>query len=76
MSLAKGRIDLVTKVKLRMLQSPVDTVVACMAITTSSSLGTGASISVSLETVGVSVPGMQDCFHSASLVGHSIAGQP
>src|SRR5947209_7649564 len=34
MSLAIGRMDLVTNVKLRTLQSPVDTVVACMAIRT------------------------------------------
>src|SRR4030095_432211 len=31
-SLANGSIDLVTNVKLRILQSPVDTVVACIAV--------------------------------------------
>ena len=39
-------MDLVTKVKLRMLQSAVDTVVACMAIRTSLSLGAGLAISL------------------------------
>ena len=45
-SLAKGSIDLVTKVKLRMLQSAVDTVAAWMAIRTSLSLGAGLAISL------------------------------
>ena len=47
MSLAIGRMDLVTNVKLRTLQSPVDTVVACTAMRTSLSLGAGLSISLS-----------------------------
>src|SRR5688572_21412857 len=47
MSFAIGSMDLVTNVKLRTLQSPVDTVVACMAIRTSLSLGAGLSISLS-----------------------------
>ncbi len=46
MSFASGSMDLVTKVKLRMLQSPVDTVVACIAIRTSLSLGAGLSTSL------------------------------
>src|SRR6185436_7647553 len=46
MSLANGSMDLVTNVKLRMLQSAVDTVVAYMAIKTSLSLGAGLSISL------------------------------
>src|SRR5439155_17553955 len=49
---AMGRIDLVTNVKLRTLQSPVDTVVACMAISTSLSLGAGLSTSLNCRTVG------------------------
>ena len=46
MSFAIGSMDLVTNVKLRTLQSPVDTVVACMAIKTSLSLGAGLSTSL------------------------------
>src|SRR5688500_13434003 len=52
MSLAKGSMDLVTNVKLRMLQSAVDTVVACMAIRTSLSLGAGLSISLNWRRSG------------------------
>ena len=45
-------MDLVTKVKLRMLQSPVDTVVACIAIRTSLSLGAGLSTSLNWRRSG------------------------
>src|SRR3954469_15733471 len=51
-SFAMGRIDLVTNVKLRMLQSPVDTVVARMAISTSLSLGAGLSTSLNCRRSG------------------------
>jgi hypothetical protein len=47
MSFAIGSMDLVTNVKLRMLQSPVDTVVACIAMRSSLSFGEGVSISFS-----------------------------
>ena len=47
MTFAIGSMDLVTNVKLRTLQSPVDTVVACIAIRTSLSFGVGASTSLS-----------------------------
>src|SRR5438105_2499144 len=52
MSFAIGRMDLLTNVKLRMLQSPVETVVACMAIRTSLSLGTGLSTSLNCRRSG------------------------
>src|SRR2546425_594871 len=52
MSFAIGRMDLVTNVKLRTLQSPVDTVVACIAIRTSLSLGTGFSTSLNWRRSG------------------------
>src|SRR6185436_16697581 len=51
-SFAMGRIDLVTNVKLRTLQSAVDTVVACMAISTSLSLGAGLSTSLNCRRSG------------------------
>ena len=52
MSFAIGRMDLVTKVKLRTLQSPVDTVVACIAIKTWFALGMGLSTSLSSSRSG------------------------
>ena len=45
-------MDLVTNVKLRMLQSPVDTVVACILIRTSLSLGAGLSTSLNWRRSG------------------------
>src|SRR5688572_2031565 len=52
MSLAIGSMDLVTNVKLRTLQSPVDTVVACIAIRISLSLGAGLSTSFNWRRPG------------------------
>jgi hypothetical protein len=47
MSFAIGSMDLVTKVKLRTLQSAVDTVVASTAMRTSLSFGVGVATSLS-----------------------------
>lgn len=52
MSFAIGSMDLVTKVKLRTLQSPLDTVVACILIRTSLSLGAGLSTSLNWRRSG------------------------
>src|SRR4051812_12578752 len=52
MSFAIGSMDLVTKVKLRTLQSPVDTVVACILIRTSLSLAAGLSTSLNWRRSG------------------------
>ena len=52
MSFAIGSMDLVTNVKLRTLQSPVDTVVACIAMRTSLSFGVGVSTSLSSRRSG------------------------
>src|SRR2546428_3054454 len=52
MSFAIGRMDLVTKVKFRTLQSPVDTVAACILIRTSLSFGAGLSTSLNRRRSG------------------------
>ena len=62
-------MDLVTKVKLRTLQSPVDTVVACILIRTSLSFGSWFVHLLELEKIGRSVLGVQNRFHKCSLWG-------
>src|SRR4029450_6086031 len=52
MSFAIGSMDLVTNVKLRILQSAVDTVVACVGSRTWWSLGDGVSTSLSWRRSG------------------------
>jgi hypothetical protein len=51
-SLAIGSMDLVTNVKSRMLQSPVDTVVVCTFMRSSLSFGVGLAISSSRRRSG------------------------
>ena len=65
---------MVTKVKLRTLQSPLDTVVACILIRTSVVLGSGFVHLLELEKIGRSVLGVQNRFHKCSLgvVVHTI----